>query len=263
MRTSSGREQIFVAGVIAGWIVFVSQSIISVDTLVISIWGWVLGGAIVGLSLVKKESEILSSGRKATKFGKQVKRNAVSDLLLVRGFTFAILSLLLLVFIIIPMNRNEKNTASFSNIIAPTNASEKDIYLAIAHSTFNQPLLNPNYKVQIAVKLAQNNYGPESISYFKQTIKTDPRNTNSYSLMSLVYENLKSPQEAIPYRKQLALLDPYGAENLLSLENDYLLVGDKASALSTEKAILGMAPGTDVADRAAKLLNPKSPTPKK
>ena len=263
MRTSSGREQIFVAGVIAGWIVFVSQSIISVDTLVISIWGWVLGGAIVGLSLVKKESEILSSGRKATKFGKQVKRNAVSDLLLVRGFTFAILSLLLLVFIIIPMNRNEKNTASFSNIIAPTNASEKDIYLAIAHSTFNQPLLNPNYKVQIAVKLAQNNYGPESISYFKQTIKTDPRNTNSYSLLSLIYENLKSPQEAIPYRKQLALLDPYGAENLLSLENDYLLVSDKASALSAEKAILGMAPGTDVADRAAKLLNPKSPTPKK
>ena len=161
------------------------------------------------------------------------------------------------------MFRNETASLKFTQIQAPKDPAGKYAYRAIAKKTFDQPLLNPNYKASIAASLAQNNYGPESISYFKQTIKTDPRNTNSYSLMSLVYENLKSPQEAIQYRKQLALLDPYGAENLLSLENDYLLVGDKASALSTEKAILGMAPGTDVADRAAKLLNPKSPTPKK
>ena len=102
--------------------------------------------------------------------------------------------------------------------------------------------------------MAKNGYGPEAISFFKETIKADPRNTNSYSLLSVVYENLKSPQQAIPYRKQLALLDPYGAENLVSLENDYLLTGDKSSAIAIRDSILAMAPGTDVAKRAAALI---------
>jgi O-antigen ligase len=263
IRSSSGRQQILVAGVVAGWIVFIAQSMISVDSLVISIWGWVLGGAIVGLSLVRKESETMLSVRESPKFGKSTNRSAPSNALFARGVGFAIVSISLSVFVIVPMNRNEKNTATLTNIAAPATVSEKETYLAIAHRTFNQTLLNPNYKEQIAAKLAQNNYGPESIYYFQQTIKSDPRNTNSYLFISLVYENLKAPEKAIPFRQQLAVLDPYGAENLVSLENDYLVTGNRASAIATEKLVLEMAPGTDVAHRAEKLLASKVPTPKK
>ena len=262
LKKTTGKEQIMVAGIVAGWIVFLAQSIISVDSLVISIWGWVLGGAIVGLSITKTETPAPISGGRVPKAGSGARKRNRNDSAPYRSIVFSF-SFIALCLIIVPMFRNETASLKFTQIQAPKDPAGKDVYRAIAKKTFDQPLLNPNYKASIAASLAENNYGPESISYFKQTIKTDPRNTNSYSLMSLVYENLKSPQEAIQYRKQLALLDPYGAENLLSLENDYLLVGDKASALSTEKAILGMAPGTDVADRAAKLLNPKSPTPKK
>ena len=262
LKKTSGKEQIMVAGIVAGWIVFLAQSIISVDSLVISIWGWVLGGAIVGVSIAKTEAAAPISGGRIPKAGSGARKRIRNDSAPYRSIVFS-LSFIALCLIIVPMFRNETASLKFTQIQAPKDPAGKDVYRAIAKKTFDQPLLNPNYKASIAASLAENNYGPESISYFKQTIKTDPRNTNSYSLLSLIYENLKSPQEAIPYRKQLALLDPYGAENLLSLENDYLLVGDKASALSTEKAILGMAPGTDVADRAAKLLNPKSPTPKK
>ena len=262
LKKTTGKEQIMVTGIVAGWIVFLAQSIISVDSLVISIWGWVLGGAIVGLSITKTETPAPISGGRVPKAGSGARKRNRNDSAPYRSIVFSF-SFIALCLIIVPMFRNETASLKFTQIQAPKDPAGKDAYRAIAKKTFNQPLLNPNYKASIAASLAENNYGPESISYFKQTIKTDPRNTNSYSLMSLVYENLKSPQEAIPYRKQLALLDPYGAENLLSLENDYLLVGDKASALSTEKAILGMAPGTDVANRAAKLLNPKSPTPKK
>jgi hypothetical protein len=69
---------------------------------------------------------------------------------------------------------------------------------------------------------------------------------------------LKTPEKAIPFRKQLAMLDPYGAENLVSLENDYLITGDRSSAIATEKLVLEMAPGTNVANRAVRLLNPKA-----
>ena len=252
IRNSSGKEQMMVAGIVAGWIVFVAQSFISVDTLVISIWGWVLGGAIVALSL-KQEQPIASTGAGRVPKSGQSQKRLTGEVSPYRSVVFA-LSLVALCLIVVPMYRNETATARFAQIQSPTDPAGKDIYRAIAKKTFGQPLLNPNAKANIALIMAKNGYGPEAISFFKETIKADPRNTNSYSLLSVVYENLKSPQQAIPYRKQLALLDPYGAENLVSLENDYLLTGDKSSAIAIRDSILAMAPGTDVAKRATALI---------
>jgi O-antigen ligase len=262
LKNSFGGKQIIITGIVAGWIVFVAQSIISVDSLVISIWGWVLGGAIVGLSIPKAEVASPISGGHTPKAGSGTRKRGKPGTSPYRSIVFSI-SFVGLFLIIVPMYRNEIATLKFSSIQAPTDPAGKDAYRAIAKKTFNQPLLSPNYKVNIATSLARNNYGPEAISYFKQTIKTDPRNTNSYSLLSLIYENLKSPQEAIPYRKELARLDPYGAENLLSLANDYLITGDKQSAVTTKNSIIAIAPGTDVAKRAEKLLTQKDSALKK
>jgi O-antigen ligase len=253
LRNSMGKDQIMIAGIVAGWIVFVAQSVISVDALVISIWGWVLGGAIVALSLQASHVVLETSGGRVPKTGTARKRNAGDYGSSYKWIVFAG-SLVALSLVVVPMYRNETATARFAQIQSPTDLAGKDIYRAIAKKTFNQPLLNPNAKATIALIMAKNGYAPVAISFFKETIKADPRNTDSYSLLSVVYENLKSPQEAIPYRKQLAQLDPYGAENLVSLENDFLLTGDKASAITTRDVILAMAPGTDVAKRAAGLI---------
>jgi tetratricopeptide (TPR) repeat protein len=253
LRNSTGKDQMMIAGLVAGWIVFVAQSVISVDSLVISIWGWVLGGSIVALSLKVSNAAPETSGGRVPKSGKVRKTKATGDGSSYRWIVFAG-GLVALSLIVVPMYRNETATARFAQIQSPTDPAGKDIYRAIAKKTFSQPLLNPNAKANIALIMAKNGYGPEAIAFFKETIKADPRNTNSYSLLSVVYEHLKSPREAIPYRKQLALLDPYGAENLVSLENDYLLIGDKASAIATRDSILAMAPGTDVAKRAAGLI---------
>jgi tetratricopeptide (TPR) repeat protein len=253
LRNSTGKDQMMTAGIVAGWIVFVAQSFISVDSLVISIWGWVLGGAIVALSLNTSNVVSETRGGRVPKTGTPGKRKATDDGSSYRWIIFAG-GLVALSLIVVPMYRNETATARFAQIQSPTDPAGKDIYRAIAKKTFNQPLLNPNAKANIALIMAKNGFGPEAIAFFKETIKTDPRNTDSYSVLSAVYEHLKSPQEAIPYRKQLALLDPYGAENLVSLENDYLLIGDKASAIATRDSILAMAPGTDVAKRAAALI---------
>jgi O-antigen ligase len=253
LKNTSAKEQIIIAGIIAAWIVFVAQSIISVDSLVISIWGWVLGGAIVGLSRERREFVAPVVGGRVPKRGRGAQKRMRRVASPYRSIIFS-LSFIALCFIIVTMYRNETATLKFSQIQAPTDQAAKDAYRAIAKKTFDLPLLNPNYKESIAASMARNNYGPEAISYFKQTIRTDPRNTNSYSLLSLVYENIKAPQEAISYRKELAVLDPYGAENLLALESDYLITGDKQAAIATRDSIVSMAPGTDVAKRADKLI---------
>lgn len=258
-----GNEKLLLTGLIAGWVVFLAQSVISVDSQVISIWGWVLGGAIVGLS--HRESRF-GEGDPSTTISRPAKSNLNfrgKNISFYRNLVFTGFSLILVAFVIFPMYRNETAVLRFMSLGSPTTPFGQQVYKKSAQETFHLPLLNPNYKEAIAAKMAENNFGSEAIDYFKQTIKADPRNSNSYSLLSIVYENLKNPKDAILCREALRKLDPYNANNLLRLENDYLLVDDKASALSTERAILGMAPGTDAADRAAKLLNSKTSTTKK
>jgi O-antigen ligase len=262
LKSTSGTEQIIITGIVAAWIVFLAQSFISVDSIVISIWGWMLGGAIVGLSSLKRDvSQPVSRGILLGTSRKGRKR-VESPISLYRGAIFTA-SFIALGVIILPIYQNETAVGKFINTLAPTDPAGKDRYRAVAHKTFHQPLLSPNYKAQIAAKMATENYGPEAISYFKQTIKSDSRNGDSYNFLARVYENLKSSTEAISYRKQLAKLDPYGAPNLLSLEIDYLLIGDRPAAIEIQKAILSMAPGTDVANQSAKILESKILPPKK
>jgi O-antigen ligase len=252
IRGSNGKERITITGIVAGWIVFLAQSIISVDSLAISIWGWVLGGSIIGLSVIQEESQPTTSVGQARKTWQVNRKRAIAYVSPYRSVIFS-LGLIFLCLLVVPMYRNETATLKFAQIQSPSDEAGKDIYRAIAKKTFDQPLLNPNYKANIAIAMAKNDYGPEAITFFKQTIKTDPRNINSYSLIALVYENLNNPREAITYRKQLARLDPYNAENFLSLANDFLLIGDENSAISARNTIISMAPGTDVAKQAEKL----------
>ena len=257
LRRNSGPTQMILTALIAGWIVYVAQSFISVDVLVISIWGWVLGGAIVGCSM---SSATLPMGDLSIKPGRSLhggKSAKDKPQSVYRGFVF-VLTLIPLLFVVVPMYRNEVNTEKFLRYSLPSDPAGQTLYKNIAEATFNQPLLNPNYKEQIAAKMAQNNLLDESVDFFKRTIKLDSRNGNSLSLLALVYENSKNPLEAIKVRRQLALIDPYGANNLLALENDYLKVGDKAKASKVQESILQMAPGTDIAKRAVELLSSTS-----
>jgi len=51
IKNRTGYQQLSVAAVVGAWITYEAQSIISIDNIGISIWGWVLGGMIVGISL--------------------------------------------------------------------------------------------------------------------------------------------------------------------------------------------------------------------
>jgi len=52
------------------------------------------------------------------------------------------------------------------------------------------------------------------------------------------YEQLHQYNKAIPARLKMHDLDPWGAQNLLTLGQDYLAVGDKANAKNVGQMIL-------------------------
>ena len=249
LRNTQGKEQLLVAGVLSGWLVFVAQSTISVDSLVLSIWGWILGGAVVALSATKIVEVTASEVNRKNKQGRKSTDKRVRN----RVLTFTAYAIVLL-FIFIPMYKNETASFRFAQVIPPANTTQEAIYVDLAKKTFNQPLMNPAYKSNIALSIARID-AQASIPYFQDVIKEDKRQTNAYSLLALVYEQLKNYGQGISVRKQLAVLDPYGVPNLLILEKDYIATGNKDLASQVASSIQAMAPGTDSAIQAAKIIS--------
>jgi hypothetical protein len=56
VRQFTGNNRLLITGLLAAWVAFHSQSLISIDNIGVSIWGWVLGGSIIGLSVSDPES---------------------------------------------------------------------------------------------------------------------------------------------------------------------------------------------------------------
>jgi len=252
LKRSIGKEQCVIAALVSIWLVYLAQALISVDIPSISIWGWVAGGALVGLSSGERNQVVATPSSRSTQM-RSLPKFSDSNRNAIRGIAFMSISLGLLC-IFIPMSKNESAVKRFQQYVNPTDPQGQTIYKQIARQTFNSKFMSPDYKVLIATKMAQNNYGPESIDFFKQVIDEDSRNVSAYSLISLVYENLKNPKEAIIYRNKLSKLDPFGAENLLALENDYLIIGNRKVAENIKNQINAMAPGTDVAKRSDTIL---------
>lgn len=251
LKYSSGRERTLIAGIISAWLVYIAQSVVSIDNLSISIWGWITSGVIIGLSIQepKNFSERVFSHISHKDSIKVTTRNYFR----ISIFIFGVF--IMLISIISPMYKNETGVFRFAQVVAPKNSQENEIYLNYAKKIYRQRLMNPSQRTYIAWTAATHGAISEAIPMLKDVLATDPKNINCYTMIALSYEALGSNQEAITYRQKLSVLDPYGADNLLNLEKDFLAVGDKGFARKTRDSIVAMAPGTDIAKQAQKLLS--------
>ena len=241
----NGYEQIMVAGVIAGWVVFVAQSIISVDNLSVSIWGWILGGLLVGVSHTKTEGR--PEQLKKIRQTKRVMNFRQPTILVVLFATFTI--------VVVPMYETESRMRYFQSIAVPTSTSQFPIYNQIARKTFDTPLMNPDYKVLIAFNVTNSGDLLKGIAFFKKVLKADPRRHDAAQFLGTIYEHLNDFHNAIKYRLLASELNPAGADNLLLLEKDYLAVNDERAAKTVLASILAIAPGTKIAGEATNVFN--------
>jgi tetratricopeptide (TPR) repeat protein len=151
------------------------------------------------------------------------------------------------------MTKNETQIKKFPQIIPLTTERDRAAYLNFSNSVFNQRLLNPAYKYFLATQLVNRNYGPEAISYLKKTISADDRYSNADLLLALLYEHFNDYASAIISREHERKYDPYNAESLVILANDYIHLKKYALGKSVIAYIQQIAPGTEVAARAKML----------
>ena len=215
-KSLNGDKKIFLSAVFSAWIAFHAQSLVSIDNIGISIWGWVLGGAIVGLSISATTPEIEDRKKFALK----------SDQINLSRAMVSIVLALTSILIIVSLYRAETNSfqsrANFNLNDPGTKAGFKNLEIKVINTRF----IDPSYALYSGMYLIKGGFVEEGLTALKNIYEKDPRNLDALNGLALVSEQAGKNDEAIEYRTELSKLDPWNAVNYLSLGKIYKAKGD-------------------------------------
>ncbi len=214
LRANSGTNQLLIAGIFSAWLAYEAQSIISIDNIGISVWGWLLGGAIIGLSVMNNKSDEPVPGQR--------KNPNLVSLQPVYAMGFLIFTI---VFVSI-LYKGESSMYQTRMRYNPQVATGKADFHDYAFKTLTTPLVDPNYKLITATYLAQNGFFSEGIENLKKLSVQDPRNLDTWTYLAEFAERTQQLDSAISYREKIVELDPYNTRNYLQLGRAYKTRGD-------------------------------------
>jgi O-antigen ligase len=249
LKNLSNNNQLLLGGVFAAWIAFHAQSLVSIDNIGISIWGWVLGGSIIGLSL----SPIPEAGEERKQF--LSKQNEINLSRALISGTLSLAAIILVTF----LYRGETNTYNARSTYKLDSESARDFYKNLQYDAIKAALNDPSHLLISAVNLFEIGYTDEGIQVVKKIHIDDPRNLDAITTLALMHENINEVPDAIEYRLKISELDPWNAVNYLQLGKDYKLQGDQTKSNEMLEKILSFSTGVvggPIAEQAKKELLP-------
>ena len=252
VKDSDSTQRILTLGLLSAWIAFQAQSVISIDNIGISVWGWLLTGAIFGLASRKELQKNLIEPPRSPKISKN---------------QITVLPFLISAFVLIPalilgvlLMRIESNTFISRNVLenyagqADKNSalSQQLVRLLDQHSSYvlESKIADPNYKIQIAYDLFNSGQQQESIRVVNELVKSNPRNLYALDALALLSREIKDPLAEIQARKGIEKLDPWNGKNYLQLMILYKAAGEITKAQLMLDKILSFAPDTEEAKSA-------------
>ena len=162
---------------------------ISIDNIGISIWGWVLGGAILGLSI-----EVLNDGDRAEEI-KKPRKSEFDFRQQIYSTAFTGIALVLVIIFYRGESAIFQQRAAFN----PGNNAQNKIFYKLAQETINTPLIDDQYKVMTASYLGSMGYPAESLDLLNKLHAKDPRNLDTLTLLASFNQQLGKYSEAIEY----------------------------------------------------------------
>jgi tetratricopeptide (TPR) repeat protein len=231
IRKVESEKKLRVGGIVSAWLAFQAQSIISIDNIGISIWGWILSGIIIGLATEVDSKEIhVNNGDK-----KQIR-----DLKKIRLMQPAIsgLATLLAILIIVPLYRAESNMYQERMRFDPTNPANTGPLLEYANKIFDGKLVDPSYKLTSVTYLFSVAANNEAVAELEKLVSSDPRNQDAYILLARYYEATSDFQKANEYREIVSKLDPWNSENYLKMGRNFKLLGNTSGMTESLEKIL-------------------------
>ena len=247
VKKSNQNERLISLGLLSAWIAFQAQSVISIDNIGISVWGWFLTGAIFGLA-IKKEIHENSENLQKSDLRKQ---NQITLMPYLVSIVVLIPSLILSVSLM----RVESNTFMARNVAdnfaaqADKNSAFSQELLALldqhANYVVSNPISDPNYKIQIAYNLFNSGKRGEAYKIVNDLVRENPRNLYALEAEALLSSELNNPTVAISTRNKISKFDPWNAKNYLQLMLLYKESGDLVNAQVMKDKILSFAANTN------------------
>jgi tetratricopeptide (TPR) repeat protein len=232
-------------GLLSGWVGFQSQSLISIDNIGVSIWGWVLSGSLLGLILNYKKTKD-KIGLKETTETKLVKIDLFQPIVSFIAMMPVIIAGALLL---------KSETATFltrSNALS-TNQINKEIALQQARNVLGNPLSDPRHKLYVSISLYDLGYQNEAEENLRKLVILDPRNIDFLRTLLVIESKNNNTLQQIEIRKKIQIYDPWNVENYLELCKLYLNIGENGKALELKKKIQLINPNSEFSTNVEKL----------
>ena len=204
LRKTSGADQIVVAVIFGAWATYEAQSLISIDNLAIAIWGYILGGAVIGVSVLP---------------GTEVKVAQATNTHIVQPLVSSVLALLMLIVGIL-FFESESAMHTLAGIAIPKQQNQLATYEQYALKPLGYGFKEPNFEVTIAGDLAGAGFAPNAITQLQGVIKSDPHNYDAQDMLSRIYEFQKNYGAAIPIRQTMVKEDPFNKTLATQLSTD-------------------------------------------
>lgn len=238
-------DQKLVLGLISTWLGFQAQSLISIDNIGISVWGWLIGGSILGLG--QKRGSISTKNFNIQPF--QAPNNSAR--FNVFQSTISLITILPVLIFSTLFSKSETDLNFMKRFSVPEN---KQIMLERANSISNNPVSDPFYKYISALYLDSIGATEEAYRITKIIFKSDKRNLDYLKGMVYFEFNRNNIPEVISIRRKIVQVDPWNAENYFQLLILYKNSGDLLNANAMKDKILSFAPNTEIANKALEVL---------
>ena len=211
IRSTSGSQQVLASVFFAAWIAYEAQSMISIDNIGIAIWGYVLGGAVVGISVRTENTQM----RKKKKLTQPIVSFGLMLIPLVLSF--------LLFKSESAAYQLQSTSITSANVTSPP-------AVALLRKPLSFLLQEPNFQIVIAQIYANAGDLNTTRSILEGAVSRDSTNYPATSILSRINEIEKKWNAAIDLRNEIAKIDPYNTLNLLELGEDMKSSGDISGA---------------------------------
>ena len=236
---NNSEDKILVASVFSLWLVYCSQLIISIENIGLAIWGWVIMGALIGISSDQNSAVLKLNGNS----------RAHSN----TGALQVVTSWILVLVVLIPISflfRAEKSMLSARDNYNQTNPQDSPKYLALTSEFNNMKLLDYNYQIRFASGL----FGMDQIQKAKDLLvevnEKDPRNLDALHSLAAIAQANKDIVNEIKYLRIIEQLDPWNALNLFNIGILYRDSGDFANMNQYKSKILDFVGSGELLERA-------------
>jgi O-antigen ligase len=238
VKSTQGDRRLISLVFLAVWLAFQAQSLISIDNIGISIWGWVFGGTIIGLSFTSNSTHGVSK-RKSVEID-------LSKILI------STLSTILAMFLVVPLYYGERATYIARVFTVPQDLSQKVNFEFYLNKVLNSRFMNNDYKNITLSNAFSMGDTKKALDELSKINLTDYRNLDTLILLAEGNEKLGNYNEAIEFRLQIAKYDPWNAVNYLGLAQLYKFTNDPENSSLMVDRILSFASSDPIAEVAKK-----------